>query len=517
MAGAFLRVFRVLLAAGALVCALGAAAPAQAAAAPTAAVQAHLLWSRYNAADRERLLDRAKEAGAGMVRVDIGWASLEQGGKGNYNAWYLGKMDHVVTEAEKRGIKVLFTFWETPCWASTAPESLKQGCAGTWWNRGVQRYAPANPADFADALAFSVGRYGDRVAAWELWNEPNHPTYFKAADQVSAYAAIVKAAYPVAKAAHPGATIIAGSLADADFEFTRALLDAGVGGYFDAWSVHPYSEDRSPLHPGIPGWTKKSFAAGVPAVRDTLLRRGEDKPIWLTEFGWSTCTVRGARAYENCVDPETQAAWLGLALAHMRTWTYVPVGVAFGLEDTSTDLGDRVENYGLLRVDGSPKPAFAAFRSAAQAIATGAPIPPTSQPLDPQPPVSQPPVGNAPAREGAGEVEGGEASTTQRQSTLGLQTATRHRVTFRAARKAGRVRLTGHLSLGRTVLVRAYRWDPRARRFSRRTSYRALVPVAATGAFSHRIANAALGRGRWLVVVKGRRRPVLSATARVGR
>ncbi len=188
---------------------------------------------------------------------------------------------------------MLFTFWETPCWASTAPEALKRGCSGAWWNRGVQRYPPADARDYGDALAFLVRRYGDRVAAWELWNEPNHPHYFRTRRKAAEYAALVKAAYPAAKAADPKATIIAGSLADADFEFTQELLDRGVGGNFDAWSVHPYSEDRSPLHPGIAGWTKKSFAVGVPKVRATLLRNRQRKPIWLTEFGWSTCTVRG--------------------------------------------------------------------------------------------------------------------------------------------------------------------------------------------------------------------------------
>ena len=211
------------------------------------------------------------------------------------------------------------------------------------------------------------------MAAWEVWNEPNHPTYFKASDQATSYAALVKAAYPAAKAADPSATIIAGSLADADFQFTRALLEKGIGGHFDAYSVHPYSEDRSPLHPGIAGWTKKSFAAGVPAVREALLAHGQDRPIWLTEFGWSSCNVRGqSAAYDNCVDLQTQAVWLEQAYAHMRSWSYVPVGVWFNVEDTSADASDRVDNYGLTTAANAPKPAFAAFRRAAAALQSGA-------------------------------------------------------------------------------------------------------------------------------------------------
>jgi hypothetical protein len=358
------------IAAGAL--AAGAAArPSSAAAAQTAAVQAHLLWSRYDAAERERQLDLVKAAGAGMARVDVGWGSLEQDGKGRWNGWYLDKLDHVVREAEERGIELLLTFWETPCWASSAPAELKQGCSGTWWDRGVQRYPPVNASDYAEALAWVVRRYGSRVAAWEIWNEPNQDHYFKARDQVGSYAALVRAAYPAAKAADPGSTIVAGSLADADYAFTDALLDRGVAGRFDAWSVHPYSEDRSPLHPAIAGWEKKSMARGVPRVRDTMLRHRQDKPLWLTELGWSTCSIRYRAAWENCVDEPAQARYLRKAYALMREWDYVPVGVWFNLLDTASDGGELIDNYGLLTQAGAEKPAFGAFRAAARGLRAG--------------------------------------------------------------------------------------------------------------------------------------------------
>ena len=454
--------------------ALGATAAPPAAAEQTAGVQAHLLWSRYDAADRERMLDRAKGAGVGMVRVDLGWASLEQDGKGRYNAWYLQRIDHVVDQAEARGIEVLFTLWETPCWASTAPAALKQGCAGNWWEREVQRYPPANASDFGDALAFLTNRYGRRVAAWEIWNEPNHDHFFKARDKVSAYAALVKAAYPAAKAADPGSTILAGSLADSDYQFTEALLDKGVADKFDAWSVHPYSEDRSPLHPGIPGWEKKSFAQGVPAVRRTLLRHGQVKPIWLTEFGWSTCTIRGQAAYENCVDPATQATYLQQAFRHMRSWSYVPVGITFNLVDTSDNRADRVDNYGLLHENGAAKPAYTALRTAATALRRA-----------PAPPVARAP--------------------SARQRPRGLL--------LRVFRRNGRSYVAGHLPVGRTVRVKLHRWKRSIPRFSHRVSYNQLIRVEKKGRFRHRISLGATRNGKWLVVAKARRLPGRAASA----
>jgi len=65
--------------------------------------------------------------------------------------------------------------------------------------------------------------------------------------------------------------------------------DWGISGSFDALSIHPYSHDRSPLAGGDP---RVSFALGVPAVRDVMLRNGNTAPMWLTESGWSTSNTR---------------------------------------------------------------------------------------------------------------------------------------------------------------------------------------------------------------------------------
>ncbi len=236
-----------------------------------AGLNAHLMWTSVSAEEQDRQLGLIAAAGGRMARVDVGWTSLEQAGKGQYDSWYLERLDTLVATAERHGVELLFTLTDSPCWASSAPESVKQGCQGEWWTRDVQRYTPTNPRDYADALAFLVGRYGDRVAAWEIWNEPNLTFYFKADNPPQAYTDIVRAAYPAAKAANPSTTVVVGSLAEAPAAFTEKLLDYGIGGYFDAFSLHPYSGDASPLSPQSDKWIQTSFARGVPNVREVLL------------------------------------------------------------------------------------------------------------------------------------------------------------------------------------------------------------------------------------------------------
>ena len=225
---------------------LSVLAPPASATGQVPGLSVNLLRANVDAAEQDRQLDLIAQAGAKILRVDVGWSTLEQDAKGQYQEWYLALLDGLVAKAEARGLDLLFTVTDTPCWASSAPDLLKQGCAGAWWDSNVQRHPPIFEQDYADALAFLVGRYGTRIAGYEIWNEPNSKHYFRSTDQPADYTRIVRAAYPAAKAVNPAVTVIAGSLSESPTDFAKSLLEHGIGGYFDAWSVHPYSGDASP-------------------------------------------------------------------------------------------------------------------------------------------------------------------------------------------------------------------------------------------------------------------------------
>ena len=125
---------------------LCAATPASAANDQLLGAQSHALWGDSSLADMHREFQLLGDAGANVVRVDLTWSSLETEGRGAYSQWYVDKFEAFLREAEARHIRVVATLWSTPCWASSAPDSLKQGCGGAWWDRGVDRYPPTNPA-----------------------------------------------------------------------------------------------------------------------------------------------------------------------------------------------------------------------------------------------------------------------------------------------------------------------------------------------------------------------------------
>jgi Glycosyl hydrolase catalytic core len=261
---------------------------------------------------------------------------------------------------------------------------------------------------------------------------------------------------------------VAGSLSDSDFEFTEALYEHGVKGYFDAWSIHPYSADRDPLDTDVDS-PRYSFKAGIPATRKVMHRYGDHKPIWLTEFGWSTCNVRGGEGWENCVSKDTQARYLRRAFLQMRKWDDVPVGIWFNLKNWSDDPGDRVANYGLLTAEGHEKPAFDAFADVAQVLAGDGGSDPKPPPVDPgprpRPPLRKPRAVVHVRRDGRYVIVRGRAPRRQVAKLL-LYRQTEDGV------------------------------------FARRPTYRWWFPVNGRGRFSLRLRGRSLRTGTWRVVVR---------------
>ena len=345
----------------------------------------HPFWFDTNTADFDRELDKLRQAGGNVVRIDLAWSSLELSGKGLYSAGYTAKADTFVQHAHDRGIKVVMVMWSTPCWASSAPADLKLDCTGSWWDRGVQRYGPVDPADFADAAAWVAQRWGDRLAALEIWNEPNLSDFLNSADPAAEYAALLRAAYPRVKQAAPGLTVLAPALAFSDGDFLQALYDHGIGGNFDALSIHPYNEWRDPYDPWLPEWREYTYTTGVPWVRDIMVANGDvAKKLWLTELGWTSCAPSGNSRW--CVTADQQAQYIPDAFRIIRDrWDYVEAAILYNLRNKGTDAGDRESQFGVLNRDFTPKKSFATF---SQALAELGDVTTPETKIDSAPPAS---------------------------------------------------------------------------------------------------------------------------------
>jgi hypothetical protein len=141
----------------------------------------------------------------------------------------------------------------------------------------------AHPQQFAEACAHVAKLWGPNLAAIEVGNEPN----FTVAYTVG-YVRVLQAAYPAIKRVAPDLPVIAGALAYASGTDLKTMYAAGLHGYFDALSAHPYTDNAPPDWMGD-GRCAYSFACGLPWLHQIMVDNGDgDKQLWLTELGWST-------------------------------------------------------------------------------------------------------------------------------------------------------------------------------------------------------------------------------------
>jgi hypothetical protein len=244
----------------------------------------------------------------------------------------------VIADAAAAGIGVIATVRSTPCWASSAPEAMLKLCTAA---RPTQANAwpPRDPASYASFVAYLAQRYGSRLAAIEIWNEPDQSNelYFAGPEKAKRYTALVRAAYPAIKLANPAVPVLAGSLVGANGVFLRALYAAGMRGYYDGLAVHFYTLTLASLR----------------AIRQVQLENGDSKPLWLDEFGWSSCWPRHRIQEEQaCVTPQVQAADMVNIFRSLARTPYVAAEVIFQLRDSTT------EDFGVLGSNSVPKPSF---------------------------------------------------------------------------------------------------------------------------------------------------------------
>jgi len=319
--------------------------------------------------DQNSLMDRLngiKNLGTGWVRFDVDWSDVQGDGPNNYD-W--SNYDRLIAGLNATGIKGLGIIDYTPRWARSKACLDSEYCA------------PADSAQFANFAQAVVKRYAPQgMHTWEIWNEPNLEYFWQPQVSPAAYAELVKKAYVAIKTQDPSAIVIAGSLNSRErgdgnissTDFMAQFYAAGAKNYFDAVSIHPYCFPTMPSS-GLSwtGWA--AIQSAVPSVRSVMADNGDGaKQIWLTEFGAPTGGPGNAEASNTDTDFDSnpdhvtealQAQMLGDAITDYKKMS--PVGPLFfySYQDDGV-TSDTVENFfGLLRYDGSAKPAYNAVKS----------------------------------------------------------------------------------------------------------------------------------------------------------
>ncbi len=314
-------------------------------------------------------VDTRYAIGVRWVRRDINWESIERS-RGEFD---FSATDAAVNAEINGGVKILGILSYGNTLYNTNPNATTS-------------YPPDTLDFFCRYVSETVTHFKDRIHVWEIWNEPNGPTFWKPAPNPREFGKLAVAAAQCIHAADPNAKVVLGGMvgnSDPIFFGQRAwgFLEDLLKAYpelitlTDVFALHPYTFLQNPI-PEAP--TMNAFHTGYIDML-TEFRRvidnagGIGKPSWATELGWHTAI--DAPIFKG-VSEELQAALLVrscvIALANgiekVFPYTYA---------DGSGDLTESEAHFGMVRNPEhlspdeapAPKPAYYAYQTMAHQLA----------------------------------------------------------------------------------------------------------------------------------------------------
>ena len=318
----------------------------------------------WHAPDPQLVTWRGAIAGATWVKHQVKWSDIEPTETGI--DW--SQLDAFVGAAEQFELKVMVSVVEAPAWTRAAG-----GAAGR----------PDELGKFEHFMNLMADRYRNRVQAYEIWNEPNLALFWGRDVDYGEYAELLMAGYRGVKAADPFALVLFAGLAQNgagnaafginDVEFLRGVYAYKSGiirNFFDIMGNHSYGYRSSPwvefdhfaqssgiLYLDHPSFYFKRFRQ----IRRVMEEFDDGRrPMWLTEFGWTTLSQHIDFPFGDLISEELQARYTVEAYRMVeREFPYVQNMFLFNLNFRTLGRPETSEHgFGVLDTDFSPRPAF---------------------------------------------------------------------------------------------------------------------------------------------------------------
>jgi hypothetical protein len=276
------------------------------------------------------------------------------------------EVDQALTQGARYGIRVSLLVMSTPAWANGGRDG---------------RWAPRHPRDYADFMAAAARRYS-AVLLWMVWGEPTKASNFqplapdherplrgRALRGAHIYARMLDAAYGALKRVSRRNFVIGGNTFTVGtvtpLRWIQALrLPNGRPPRMDLYGHNPFSArkpdlSRPPLGHGFADFSDLDTLAGWV---DRYLRRSHQRRLRFFLSELSLPTDHANIEFNFHLSRAAQASWLAAALRITRRWWRIYTLGYLGLYDDPLRRDGLQVERGLLQRDGTPKPAFAAFR-----------------------------------------------------------------------------------------------------------------------------------------------------------
>jgi MYXO-CTERM domain-containing protein len=326
-------------------------------------------------------LELAAAAGIGWVRMDLNWWSVETS-RGSYD-W--SQIDRFVETADGLGLNVFATVAYTPAWAAGVSCDDAAGEEESW----CRNKPPADSAYWTEFLTAAVGRYGDRVKHWGMWNEPNLLGFFDGTREQYVDTLLV----PGSDAVHDACAdcyVVGPELANLrdsanwdvdegtcvfgecifnawEYSLTEILKDAG--GAIDIVAHHRYEGSASET---LYGLTDGDYLLGVQymhGLKEITDSYAPGTPVWITEFGYETTPggdfsfSQAATELELTYDGmQDLTAGLYTGGSTNQPWPELEAMFWYDLTDDPNTYDWGVFTWGLLESDYTPKDAWYTYQ-----------------------------------------------------------------------------------------------------------------------------------------------------------
>ncbi|MBU0731822.1 hypothetical protein KKC88_03000 [Patescibacteria group bacterium] len=214
------------------------------------------------------------------------------------------------------------------------------------YNKSDSKAAPSIGA-WKKFVRYTVRRYKNHVAVWEIWNEPDSDTYLQPST-MNEYLPILKTGYKITKQYDPDSVVLNGGIADISrLNYINNLYRRGHK-YFDALNIHLYYCDEY-----IFNGNNGAQRVAVESLEDVIFKNNRKKKVWVTEIGCSTA--------EAGVSETIQRKYLEKSSKYLLNRGYVRHVSLYTMRDRA--LSDPVEaEFGLMDLDFKNKKAWKYYR-----------------------------------------------------------------------------------------------------------------------------------------------------------
>lgn len=305
-------------------------------------VNAHFLW--FTPEQYKQQMQRFHALGLEWVRVDLHWDRHEPS-EGRYR---LGELDEVVDSLKQEQLKSVFYLVGSAPHATSAPSGSPT----------PDQFPPKQAQVFAERMAMLARRYPS-IDAWQVWNEPNLPSFWRPHEDAEAYGRLLQQSAQALRQVDPNKPVVMGGMAYYSQMpvqgglMLESLGKLGVQQLGTIIAYHPYSQTPETDEPG-----KRDFILRSQQLNQML--RGVQVPaIWATEWGWSS--YAGPIELQELIGEQGQADYVLRRLALMSALDYDKVFL-FALSDLDSRASARDQHYGLLDLQGQPKPVYLALQ-----------------------------------------------------------------------------------------------------------------------------------------------------------